>query len=151
MKDGKSDWIFYLKLSKSLPKHFISLDREFKKEGLTLIPISISELLSVTKGDGNFNVMVNICSIADAKYFSKRVQKTFSFLLRSKRINLFMSSSFEFVNQTSIYGPTKKYHFNRLPQKYNELCHLISSKIKKENSKDRRWPGSSRGLGQTVG
>lgn len=151
MNDEKSDWIFYLKLSKSLPKHFLSLDKEFKKQGLTLIPISISELLSVTKGEGSFNVMLSIRSISDAKYFSKRVQKTFEFLIRSRRINLFISSSFEFINQTNKYGKSKKYHFTLLPQKYDELCEGITKNIQKENSKDKRWPGSSRGLGQTVG
>jgi hypothetical protein len=150
MNDEKSDWIFYLKLSKSLPKHFLSLDKEFKSQGLTLIPISISELMSVTKGEGNFNVMVSVRSISDAKYFAKRVHKTFEFLLRSRRINLFMSSSFGFIDQTNKYGRTNKYHFHSLPQKVDELCESIAFDIQEEKSTDRKWPGASRGLGLTV-
>jgi hypothetical protein len=150
MNDEKSDWIFYLKLSKSLPPHYISLDKEFKRQGLTLIPISISELMSVTKGEGSFNVLVSIRHFADAKYFAKRIQKTFEFLLRARRINLFMSSSFEFTNQTNKYGKTKKYHFYPLPQRLDEMCDSIALNIQKDKSTDKKWPGSSRGLGLTV-
>jgi hypothetical protein len=106
--------------------------------------------MSVTKGEGSFNVMVSVRNFSDAKYFAKRVQKTFEFLLRARRINLFMSSSFEFINQTNKYGKTKKYHFHALPQRYDELCESISIKIQNDKSVDKKWPGASRGLGTTV-
>ena len=151
MNEERSDWIFYLKLSKSLPKHFLDLDREFKERGITLIPISISELMSVTKGEGSFNVMTSVRNFSEAKYFSKKVQKIFEFMMRSRRLNLFMASSFSYIDQTSIFGKTGKYHFYPLPVKIDALCATIAHEIYKQQSGDYKWPGASRGLGATVG
>ncbi len=150
MKEEKSDWIFYLKLSRNLPEYYFDLDREFKSQGLTLIPISISELISITKGEGKFNVFTGVRNFSDAHYYTKRVEKIFGVLLRSKRMSLFMSSSFSFMNQNYKYGKTGMYHFFPLPQSLHEICDTIASEVEKASRKDQRWPGTSIGLGKTI-
>lgn len=150
MKEEKSDWIFYLKLSRNLPEYYFDLDSEFKAMGLTLIPISISELISITKGEGKFNVFTGVRNFDDAQYYTKRVEKMFGMLMRSRRMSLFMTSSFSFINQNYKYGKTGMYHFFPLPQSLKSICGIIASEVDKSSSQDHRWPGSSVGLGKTI-
>jgi hypothetical protein len=37
-----------------------------------------------------------------------------------------------------------------LPQRLDEMCDSIALNIQKDKSTDKKWPGSSRGLGLTV-
>ncbi len=150
MKGEKSDWIFYLKLSKKLTSHFYSLDKEFKNNGITLVPITLSELLSVTKGEGKFHVITCIRGFSEASYYTKKVKKIFSYLVRSGRLNLFVTSSFNFINETHLFGRTGHYFYYQLPLKIPHLCDTISKEIDRQDSGERRWPGTSKGLGATV-
>jgi len=151
MNDKESDWIFYLKLSKKLPLHFFSLSEKFSARGITLVPITLSELTSVNQGDGRFHVITCVRSISDAEYYAKKVQKTFSYLLHSRRMSLFMASSFSLVDDTHIFGRTKQYFFYSLPVELGLMCDTIAEEIYKVDSSERKWPGASRGLGSTVG
>ncbi len=151
MSEEKTDWIFYLKLNKNLPEHFFDLDLEFKKNGFTLIPVTISELLTVTKGEGNFHVVATVTGMSEATHYTKKVKKVFKMLLRSGRMHSYIASSFKFVDETAQYGKTGQYHFVPLPVSMKYFCDTISKIIKSKDNKTRKWPGGTRSLGSTVG
>lgn len=140
MKEEKSDWIFYLKLNKNLPEHFFDLDLEFKKRGFTLIPVSISELNSITKGEGRFHVVTTVTGMAEATHYSKKVQKIFHMLLRSGRMYTYIASSFKFIDETAKFGKTGQYHFVSLPVSLDYFCGTISKLIESTESQRRKWP-----------
>lgn len=151
MKEEKSDWIFYLRLSRKLPKHYFELDQEFKSLGYSLIPVTISELVSVTRGEGSFHVVTAVTGMAEATHYTKKVQKVFGLLLRNKRLNLYISSSFKFIDQTSIFGKTGQYHYTQLPVSMKNFCGKITTTITNKENQVKKWPGGTRGLGATIG
>jgi len=150
MKEEKSDWIFYLRLNRNLPRHFFDLDQEFKSKGYTLIPVTIGELLSLTQGEGNFYVVTAVTGTAEATHYIKKVQKVFKLLLRNSRLTLFIASSFKFIDETALFGKTGQYHFVSLPVGMNHFCDTISKKIINKENKLTKWPGGTRRLGSTV-
>lgn len=151
MKEEKTDWIFYLKLNRNLPEHFFELDQEFKKNGYTLIPVSITELISVTKGEGRFHVITAVTGFTQATYYANKVQKVFQMLLRSKRMYTYVASSFKFIDETALFGKSGQYHFVPLPVTMEHFCGTISKIITTQDNKTRKWPGGTRRLGSTIG
>lgn len=151
MNEEKTDWIFYLKLNRNLPEHFFKLDQEFKKNGYTLIPVSISELITVTKGEGSFHVVAAINGFSEATYFTNKVQKVFQMLLRSKRMHTYIASSFKFIDETAMFGKSGQYHFVSLPVTMEHFCGTISKIIQTKDNQTRKWPGGTTRLGSTIG
>jgi hypothetical protein len=151
MMDAKSDWIFYLKLTPKLNNKFFEIDRHFKQKGFTLIPVSVSDLIAVNRGENKFQVILIADGFEQARYYHKKIRKILKYWMRSKRINLFIGSSFELLDDSAIYGLTDCYFYYKLPIKTKEFCDKIGTKIKEKQDHDKKWPGSSTRLGSTIG
>lgn len=151
MMDEESDWIFYLKLTPKLPAKFFELDHLFRANGHTLVPVTFKDLVSINKGKSDFHVITAIGSFEEAGYFQKRVRKLAHYFLRSKRMHLYMASSFKFVDDTHLFGASGMYHYVQLPVGLKKFCDTITKTIKAKKSNKRKWPGASRGLGNTIG
>ena len=67
-------WVFYLKLTKNLPKDYIKLNSEFHKRDKSLIPISISNLLECTKNSSKVELVIVIRNSEELRYFYKKVR-----------------------------------------------------------------------------
>lgn len=151
MMEERSDWIFYLKLTPKLPAKFFELDHLFKANGQTLVPITFKDLISINKGEAEFNVIIIAGSFDEASYFEKRVRKLAHYFLRSKRMHLYLASSFKFLDDTHLFGSSGIYHYVQLPVGLKKFCDTITETIKNKRASKRQWPGSSRGLGNTIG
>lgn len=141
MSDIKDEWIFYLKLTPNLPESFIYLDKGFKKYGFNLIPVSFPNLLELLKSDESFNVMMLVSSQREAAYYLKHVSKHIKTLLRFNKINLFVASSFSFVNESSKLTFRGNYDFWSLPIRSEELCDKIVFKALDKVVENKKWPG----------
>ncbi len=144
MKEYKTDWIYYLKLSPKLSKNFFDMDAHFKERGITLIPVTLSELLGLTKGEGDFHCVSCIASFADAKYYLKKARKIIHILLRSKRMHWYIASSFAFTNEASLFSVYGNYHFARLPIGVKKFCDIIVTTIHAKSNSKTKWPGGKR-------
>ena len=71
----------------------------------------------------------------------KHVAKHAKNLLRFKKINMFVASSFSFTNESSTLGSVKNYDFYPLPIKASELCDKILSKALDSAVENTKWPG----------
>ena len=87
----------------------------------------------------------------EAKYYHKKIRKILKYWMRSRRIDLFIGSSFELLDDSPIYGLTGSYHYFQLPIMTNEFCDIISEKIKDKSNNKKKWPGASSRLGSTIG
>lgn len=141
MKGSKGEWIFYLKLGSKLPQHFFEMDQEFKLQGVSLVPISFSNLLEVTRGEDAVPVIVVVSSIAEANYYVKKLMKLIRVLLRYKRIDLFKASSFSFLNESAQLKTRDNYHFFSLPVSRTQFCDTILTRVTEKSTNVLKWPG----------
>ena len=144
MSSIKDEWIFYLKLSPNLSSNFLELDRNFKRYGYNLIPVSFPNLLELIKSNESFHVVVVVSSQREAAYYLKHVAKSLKNLLRFGKINLFAASSFSFINDTSQFARKENYEFYSLPIKSSELCENIITTLLDQVVENVEWPGGKR-------
>lgn len=140
----KDEWIFYLKLSPDLPDHFLALDNELKNYGFSLLPVSLPNLVELLKTNENCPVLMVIPGRKQANYYVKHVSKYVKNLLRFDKIDLFVASSFEFINESSKISYRANYHFFPLPMKTKELCDKIVSSHLDRVVESKVWPGGKR-------
>lgn len=148
--ETKTQWIFFLRLSAKLSRQYIDLSQRFKQNGQTLIPVDVSNLLSVNSKEDRINVIVMIDGFKEAQYYHKKIRNILKYWMKSKRFNIFLASSFGLLDDSKIFGLTGNYHYYQLPIHIDEFCDNISSSIQDIASKRRKWPGTSRRLGSTI-
>lgn len=141
MSSIKDEWIFYLKLTPNLNENFLSLDKQFKRFGFNLIPVSFPNLLELIKAQETFHVVVIVSSQREAAYYLKNVSKSIKNLLRFNKINLFAASSFSFVNESSKLTFRGNYDFYPLPIKTSDLCDKILATLLDKAVENKTWPG----------
>ncbi|MEX0798819.1 MAG: hypothetical protein WEB87_04605 [Bacteriovoracaceae bacterium] len=137
----KDEWIFYLKLTPNLSENFFSIDKEFKRYGLNLLPVSFPNLLELIKADETFHVVVLVTSQKEAAYYLRHVSKHAKNLLRFKKINMYAASSFAFINESSKLTFRHNYDFYPLPIKAADLCDKITTKVLDKAVENTKWPG----------
>lgn len=141
--ETKEHWIFYLKLQRELPQEYLMLDQHFKLFTKSLVPVGVRGLTEMVKKTRRIHVLVVIKSIEEYRYFNKHVKKTMKFLVRTGRVNLYIVSSFNGVNDTAIMR-RDFYHFMRLPVSYQHLCQSVSKIIDTKELTSFKWPGGVR-------
>ena len=138
--EEREHWIFYLKLTKDLPKEFLALDLEFKKSKKSLIPVSLKTLLDCTRKNKSIHVLVVVKNYQEYRYFHKRVKKIMKYLMITERVNLYVAASFSMVNDPSIMK-RNFYHFVKLPVLTREFCGSISQMVDSKEAQLNSWPG----------
>lgn len=139
-KDG---WVFYLKLSKDLPEEFLSLDQEFKKEGKSLVPITIKTLLDHGKRNNSVHVVILVRSLKELEYYNAKVRKAVKFLMMNRRLHLYIASSFATVGDPSIMR-RDHYYFERLPVATKHFVETTCYEIDRKETSMLKWPGGIR-------
>jgi hypothetical protein len=146
----KEHWIFYLKLQRELPREFFTLDQKFKNSKKSLVPVTIKGLTNMTDKNKSMHVLIVIKSIDEYMYFNKRVKKILKYLIKTGKVNLYIASSFNGVNDTAIMK-RDLYNFIKIPVATEYLCGSISRMIDLKESSTLRWPGGVRSNFQLTG
>lgn len=136
-------WIFYLKLQKALPKKYFRLDQEFKRFGKSLVPVTIKSIGDLIKKNKKIHLMIVVRNLDEYRYFNSKVKKILKFLVRTGRVNLYVTASFSAVNDNSIMR-RDFYFFMKLPVSYEFLCQSVTRVIDSNELHAHKWPGGSR-------
>lgn len=147
--ENREQWVFYLKMSRDLPKEFFSLDQHFKASGKSLVPVGLKALSSMLSQGGNIHVMIVIKNIDEYRFFKSRVVKILKYLMRSDKVFLYVASSFSNVNDNQIM---RKGHYSyiKIPVATPYLCGSISKMINMKTSNTYQWPGGVKSKFQLV-
>lgn len=140
----KNEWVYFLNLSSSLDANFINLDSELKTKGLSLVPINLEDLTSLTRAKMNLHIVVVVDKVSKSRYFNLKVRKLMKFLLRRDTINFYVLSSFENLNDKTHVMNRKNYFFTLLPTALKEYAHALSEAINIKDNKVNSWPGARR-------
>ena len=73
--EANDHWIFYLKLTRDLPREYIRLDHEFKKSNKSLIPVTMKGLLDFVSRKKKIHVLIVVRSRKELAYYHKKVTK----------------------------------------------------------------------------
>lgn len=150
LMEDQGNWIYYLKLQKNLPAEYLVLDSKFKTHGKSLVPITLSNLMDMTKTKKSVHVLIVVRSLQEYKYFNKKIKIIMKFLIRTGRVHLYVVSSFVGVNDTGIMR-RDFYNFMRLPVAYNYLAESISGMVDVKELEIQKWPGGLRSSFQLAG
>lgn len=148
--DNKEQWVFFLKLSKDLPKEFFTLDQQFKASSKSLVPVGLSSLSSMVSSGRRIHVMVIVRNVSEYNYFKLRVVKILKYLMRSDKIYLYVASSFSSINENQIMRKDH-YNFIKIPVATSFLCGSISNMIDMRDTGGYKWPGGLRSNFQLAG
>ena len=141
--EAQEHWIFYLKLTRDLPREFLLLDHEFKKNRKSLIPVTLKTLLECTRKNKSIHVLIVVKSFGEYRYFHHKVKKILKYLMRTEKVNLYVASSFGIVNDPSIMK-RNYYEFIKLPVNLKQFCGSISELIDSKEMQYNSWPGGVR-------
>jgi len=144
MNTYKDEWIFFLKMGPKLPAYFFDMDTHFKNYGYNLIPVNLSDFLELTKKDEDVNIICVVRNYQELSFYLRKASKLLLMLLRMGKIQLFCSSSFEIVNESSKLRVRNNYDFYSLPIKRSFLCDKILEKVIDKSVDGRSWPGGKR-------
>ena len=140
---NEDNWVFYLKLSKELPESFFALDQHFKRYGKSLVPISLKTLLEQGRKSNSLHVVLVLQSVKDLKYYNKKVKKAVKMLMISRRLPLYIASSFSSVLDSSFLR-RGFYTFDKLPLLSVSFVKNTSYEIDRKETSMLRWPGGIR-------
>ncbi len=141
--EANEHWIFYLKLTKDLPREYIRLDQQFKKSNKSLIPITLKGLLECVSKRKAIHVLIVIKSRSELSYYHNKVTRILKYLMRAGNIHLYIASSFDSVNDPSVMK-RNFYNFAKLPVDIDYFCYSVSSMIDIKVSPVNRWPGGKK-------
>lgn len=147
--ENKEQWVFFLKLSRELPREFFTLDQQFKSGNKSLVPVGLNALSSMVAGRKSIHVMIVVKNVSEYIYFKTRVVKILKYLMRSDKVYLYVASSFSNVNDNQIMRKDY-YNFIKIPVATSYLCGSISNMIDMRESGGYKWPGGLRSNFQLV-
>jgi hypothetical protein len=148
--EAKEHWIFYLRLQKDLPREYLLLDNMFKEKGKSLIPIGIKGLLECIKTYRSIHMLIVIKNYQELRYYDTKVKKIIKYLIRTGKVNLYVTSSFSAVNDTTIMK-RDYYNFVKMPVSMDYLCGSISRMVDIKEAQLHQWPGGVQPKMQLVG
>lgn len=147
--ENREQWVFFLKLSRELPREFFALDQQFKACNKSLVPVGLKSLSSMVTGNKSVHVMIIVKNVAEYKYFKTRVIKILKYLMRTDKVYLYVSSSFSSVNDNQIMRKDH-YNFIKIPVATSYLCGSISNMIDMRDTGGYKWPGGLKSNFQLV-
>lgn len=150
LNESRSPFIFYLTLEENLSSTFYAFDKHFKDLGYILVPVYVDQLQSLVSLTEQEHVVV-LSSVTDSREFktyNEKVRGVLKYLLRSRRITFMHLSSFNKINDSTLYKLSKNYFFLRYPVNAKELAWKICRYQKLKSEQSTAWPGGKRaGLG----
>jgi len=143
--DSKPEtFIFFLRLTGNLPPFFFHLGQEFLRFNITLIPVSLVELVQLSKGGGSSHVIVVVNNLQSYKVFLNYRKKFLDFALLSSKFFLSDISSFEEIQIDNKVRKNKSYGHFRLPMSVEAITMKISTSYYSQNGSIKKWPGGNR-------
>lgn len=141
---NKSNYIFFLQLGAKPTESYFQMARQFSDEGITLLPVTISSLITMISGGQMAHVVCLVSTMKEREIYLKRVQKTLSYLVKRKIVYLYQASSFHTLMQTEAFHQAKKnYFFIELPVKLARFCATISKYYFLRQNEELKWPGGT--------
>lgn len=138
----KPNYIFFLQLSAKPSESYFQMARQFSDEGITLLPVSISSLLTMIAGGQTAHVVCLVSTMKEREVYLKRAHKLLSHLVKRKIIYLYQASSFHTLSQGEAFHQGKKnYFFIELPVKLSRFCTTISKYYFLRLNEELKWPG----------
>lgn len=133
--------IYFLQMSKNLPKWYYNLAVSMNVAGITLVPIKQSQIFELYHRDRKFFLISVVSNFSHKKYFETLLKEPLKYLLLNKKVNLYHLSSFERVD--NIFDIKVKSHYNyfRLPCNLKEFAAKLVEDYHKEFEKSENWPG----------
>jgi len=130
MSKEKIEWVYYLNLDGNLNRHFFDIDQHFKNVNVTLIPISIDQLLTMSQEISRVNVICCVTSIHQRLKYLKKNNRIVKMLLKNKRINLYLISSYQNIDVQRGMRRVSNYTFLQLPVNLRDFSDQVSQDIK---------------------
>lgn len=140
---GSEDIVFFLKTSRRLPQSYFDLEPNFREQGITLVPVTIDNLLMMSKEVNKVHIVTCITSMNQKQYFERKVRRVITMLVRNNVATFFQISSFEDTNIGSSLKVSRNYYFTKLPVKAKYYCDKISKYYYLSKVKKFRWPGTT--------
>ncbi len=138
--DARDNWIYFLKLSRELPREYIHLDQAMKVHQKSLVPVTLKGLIETSSKSGAVHIIVYIHSLNELRYFNRRANKILKYLMKNSRVNIYIASSFSQVGDGSILK-RKQYNFVKLPVSRSEFCSNVAHMIEMRENELYKWPG----------
>lgn len=137
-------FIFYLVLEDNLPSTFYFFDYYFKELGYILLPVKIDQLQALASASEQSQIVVisSVKSSREIRIFNERIRGLLKYILKSKKIDFFLMSSFSQLNDIKFYYQRKNYHFIKYPFDARKLTFELMNFVKSKTS--TRWPGGVR-------
>lgn len=138
----QEDYIFYIKLGPTLNEAYYKLARDFSRDGITLLPVSIDSLVELMDGRKKSHLICMIGSELEREFYFKHVHKLLCYLVRSHRIYYNLISGFKkIMSREAFHTSAKNYSFLPLPQTSGEICAKIALSFYQRKKEEKRWPG----------
>ena len=139
---ANDNWIYFLKLTRELPREYILLDQELKTHNKSLVPVTLKGLLETASKVSGVHIVVYVHSIEELRYFNRRANKILKYLLKTSQVNLYIASSFSQLGDGSILK-RNQYNFIRLPISRKKFCENVSGMIDIVENDHLKWPGGT--------
>ena len=140
--DARDNWIYFLKLSRELPREYIMLVQEMKSHNKSLVPVTLKGLLETASKSTDVHIIIYIHSLGELRYFNRRANKILKYLMKNSLVNLYIASSFSNIGDGSILK-RNQYNFVRLPVSRKSFCERVSGMIDISESDQLKWPGGT--------
>lgn len=144
LKDNFELYMFFLLLTPKLPKYFFAFAKFFSELNIKLIPISLDDLMTVSKGKKNYIIVVNR-DIQSNAVFRRMRRRYLDMALINNKFTLFEISSFDRSFFLSDKNKKGIYHHFKLPEEVENICEKIYEVIYNDRKSQQTWPGGKRG------
>ena len=137
------DWIYFLQLSRNLPREFLLIDQQMKSFNKSLVPVSLKGLIETASSNASVHIVIYIKTVTELSYFKRRVRKILKYLMRNSLVNIYIASSFSNINDGSLLKQNQ-YNFVKLPCLNSQFCESISKMVDSKDTELNHWPGGTR-------
>jgi hypothetical protein len=135
------NWIFYLNITGRLPRSYFTLDQNFRDMGISLIPITIEQLLTIGDDKTGSHIISVVGNIQEKLTFERKHKKLVRYLLRNNMIYFYQASSFSELNDTGHFRTASNYFFFKLPVEVERLTMNIVKYFHLKKQDRFKWPG----------
>lgn len=143
----QENYIFYVMLSPRLSESFYKLARDFSKEGITLLPVTIESLTELMDSRKMAHVLCHVGNEGEREFYFKKVHKFLCYLVRSKRIFYYLISGYKkIMSREAFHSSAKNYCYISLPKTSGEICGTITLSFYQRKKIEMKWPGGRSNL-----
>ncbi len=136
-------YILYLQYDEKLDRSFFILADIFKKVGITLLPIQLSEFSSLDRNKKHHAIMVRR-KFNDSLKALEWKKKKLDFMMYTGRLILHDLSSFSELTASQSLEKKGTYFYKALPIDYKEAAMDIVIQYYEDKNNYDKWPGGKR-------